>query len=55
MIVLVGALGTHCMMTILMNNVGVVWDIGKKLYEKLTIKTIVQGKVCVVGDTVGNV
>merc|ERR1712184_100459 len=52
--VLAGALVTGCMLAIMMSNAGGAWDNSKKLCEKLKIKKTEQGKVCVVGDTVGD-
>merc|ERR1712216_429100 len=51
---LAGAVGSGCMMAIMMSNAGGAWDNGKKLCEKLGIKKTEQGKACIVGDTVGD-
>jgi len=51
---LVGSIGSGCMVAIMMSNAGGAWDNGKKLCEKLAIKKTEQGKACIVGDTVGD-
>ena len=51
---LVGAIGSGCMVAIMMSNAGGAWDNGKKLCEKLGIKKTDQGNACIVGDTVGD-
>jgi len=51
---LVGTIGSGCMVAIMMSNAGGAWDNSKKLCEKLNIKKTDQGKACIVGDTVGD-
>jgi len=51
---LVGTIGSGCMVAIMMSNAGGAWDNSKKLCEKLQIKKTDQGKACIVGDTVGD-
>ena len=55
-----GAVGSGCMLAIMMANAGGAWDNSKKLCEKLGLKKSKnpkeqeQQKACVVGDTVGD-
>ena len=57
---LAGAVGSGCMLAIMMANAGGAWDNSKKLCEKLGLKKSSnpkeqqQQKACVVGDTVGD-
>merc|ERR1712113_656848 len=57
---LAGAIGSGCMLAIMMANAGGAWDNSKKLCEKLGLKKSTnekereQQKACVVGDTVGD-
>jgi len=51
---LVGTIGSGCMVAIMMSNAGGAWDNSKKLCEKLQLKKTDQGKACIVGDTVGD-
>ena len=57
---LAGAVGSGCMLAIMMANAGGAWDNSKKLCEKLGLKKSKvekerqQQKACVVGDTVGD-